>query len=64
MLAATEAFRLSVFPSIGILTLWSAKSCISFDTPFASFPIIITFLLYFILMYLADFYLSSKPLRL
>lgn len=40
---ATDAFRLSVFPNIGIFTFVSAISCISFDTPFASFPITITF---------------------
>ena len=45
---ATDAFRLSVFPNIGIFTFVSVISCISFDTPFASFPITITFLLYFI----------------
>ena len=42
---ATEAFKLSVLPNIGIFTLLSANSCTSFETPFASFPITITFLL-------------------
>ena len=41
-LAATLALRLSVLPSIGILTLISAKSWISFLTPLASLPITIT----------------------
>lgn len=43
--AATETFRLSVFPSIGIITLLSDMSIISFDTPFASFPKTIAFFL-------------------
>ena len=37
---ATDAFKLSVFPNIGIITLLSEISITSFDTPFASFPII------------------------
>lgn len=51
---ATDAFRLSVFPNIGIFTFVSAISCISFDTPFASFPITITFcyILYHICFFL------------
>ena len=46
MLAATEAFKLSVFPSIGIFIFSSAYSKTSLDTPFASFPITSTFLLF------------------
>ena len=45
---ATDAFKLSVFPNIGIFIFVSATSTISFDTPFASFPITIAFLFSFI----------------
>lgn len=48
MPVATDAFRLSVLPSIGIFTNSSDASCNSFDTPFASFPIIIADFSYFI----------------
>lgn len=42
---ATAAFKLSVFPDIGILILSSTKSNTFGDTPFASFPIMTALLL-------------------
>ena len=45
MPVATAAFKLSVLPSIGIFIFLSAISNTSFDIPFASFPIIMTFFL-------------------
>ena len=44
-----DAFKLSVFPSIGIFIFSSAMFIIFSSTPFASFPITKTFLLYFTL---------------